>query len=149
MSAAPWPETWIEAARAMRLKGRSARQIADGLNAQFGAGLTRSAVIGKLCRMGVTAFGKAKPAKWPLAPRTPPAQETDAPPSATVGIDILALTRSVCCWPIDPAGARGWRYCGAPVDARELAERGKRYCAHHAWLELDAAGRKRRFGEAA
>lgn len=53
MTAAPWQDAWIDMLRTMWAAGHSAADIAARLNGSFRTGFSRSAVIGKLGRLGL------------------------------------------------------------------------------------------------
>lgn len=52
-STVEWPLDWREMAETLWMEGASAGYIAGRLNAEFKAGLTRNAVIGKVQRLGL------------------------------------------------------------------------------------------------
>lgn len=138
----PWTHERVARLRRLWREGRSASEIALAL----GAGLSRNAVIGKACRIGLSrrrasAPGAVKPARrterppGPVRPPKPrrtsraPAIATsnnaapDLPPAGAQ--TVRSIGRHACRWPFGEPGSDGFRLCGSP------AERGA-YCAAHA-----------------
>jgi GcrA cell cycle regulator len=133
---------WTEARLARLVELWSARLSAAQIARQLGGGLSRSAVVGKLFRMGLTrepaerhaarADGgrqsrrKQRGAERPRRPSEParaPMAEA-APGSAQRLTGILELTGASCRWPY--AIGEETRFCGHGVRA------GSPYCrAHH------------------
>jgi GcrA cell cycle regulator len=111
--------------RELAQTGNSASKIADALNQEFGAGLTRSAVIGRCHRIAEPLSGKSsrpgppcQPYKRPPKLRRPPPKtpsnsvqlpKIPPPPPCT----LLELTQERCRWPIGEP--RELLYCGAPA----------------------------------
>lgn len=132
-----WTEELVEALRAMASSGNSsATVIGDRL------GLTRSAVLGKLHRMGIKLQRSRRRAapKPPRAPRTarspslrlrapckPPAEPfVDLPPGVfpETACSLADLRSGACHFPYGgPSDHDGFRYCGAPCSGS--------YCAGH------------------
>lgn len=130
----------IEALKAMWTDGLSCAQIAKAI-----PGATRSAIIGKVHRLGLE--GRARPSRpmtkrAPAEPRPPrPAPKRVAPPRPIpepqpaaepqpVGelegtATVLELASHMCKWPIGDPQRESFRYCGR---ARGEGP----YCAHHA-----------------
>ncbi|RZJ41740.1 MAG: GcrA cell cycle regulator [Brevundimonas sp.] len=133
MTASAWTPDRVARLKALWGEGRSATEIARAL----GHGISRSAVLGKVYRLGLSA---GRPRRFaPATPRQPPARgrragprvkAADAPPvtpAAPVrrrderawdlpsgGLDLLALRRGQCRWPHgDPE--TGLSFCGRPV----------------------------------
>jgi GcrA cell cycle regulator len=150
--AAIWPDARIEALTQAWRDGLSARQIA----AQLGAGLTRSAVIGKLHRLGVCGGRKpsapraavslspplkvAKPDPAALAPRWPDAileappisPASGAPPCGPGPKYLRDMAPRECRFGLgDPGPGNGafQLFCAAPTT-------GHAYCAHHRAIAL-------------
>jgi GcrA cell cycle regulator len=144
---AQWPDARVEALKRAWREGLSASQIA----ARLGDDLTRSAVIGKLHRLGVSGGRKPSAPRLPLAPSPPrsvgrPALTLvtpgrlepilDAPPiSAASGAPpfrpgpkyLRDMTARECRFGLgDPGpGAGAFQlFCAAPTS-------GHAYCAHH------------------
>lgn len=141
MTKSAWTDHRVGRLKTLWLEGRTAEQIARELQ----NGISRSAVLGKVHRLGLSA-GR---------PRRPPASRTPAPrprrenamdgptkraatgPASlmahcarelpTGGLTILTVRRGQCRWPYgDPAHA-GFSFCGRPV------ARGA-FCLDHAEL---------------
>ena len=134
MTASAWTDERIDRLKTLWHEGRTAEQIA----AELQNGVTRSAVLGKVYRMGLSAGRPERPAvrKTPAggAPRAaaePPARShraKAAPPSVpeppSGGVSLLSIRRGQCRWPYgDPRS--GVSFCGRPV------ARGA-FCAGHA-----------------
>jgi GcrA cell cycle regulator len=138
-----WNESRIGELVRMWREGLSASQVAQRLG-----GVSRSAVIGKVHRLGIAGRGvpsrprslggrprsAAKPtasggprSSASRAPRAapPPAQAFDVPATAT----ILTLTEHGCRWPIGDPGQAGFGFCG-----RQRA--GGSYCQGHGPMAL-------------
>jgi GcrA cell cycle regulator len=123
-----WPEERTAKLRALVAQGYSARQIGAAL------GVTRSAALGKLHRMGLHLLTVRKPAAIkkprkrikmilprPLHPPVVPVVPEVAPANGPIG--IMELTAFTCRWPI---GERApYRFCGTTKPA------GGPYCREH------------------
>ena len=140
-----WNDERIAALILLWREGLSASQVARRLG-----GVSRSAVIGKVHRLGIASREKPprprrvaeRPSPRPRAlhrparqvpPRAPvaPAQPLfEAAPTAT----ILTLTKSGCRWPIGDPAAADFGFCG------RLKLCDSAYCAGHASI----ARRRRR-----
>jgi len=134
MTASAWTDDRVDRLKTLWHEGRTAEQIA----AELQNGITRSAVLGKVYRMGLSAGRPDRPvarkphaAGAPRAAAEPPARSRGAraepppvpePPSG--GVSLLAIRRGQCRWPYgDPRS--GVSFCGRPV------ARGA-FCAGHA-----------------
>ena len=136
-----WSDERIEALTKLWREGLSASQVARQLG-----GISRSAVIGKVHRLGIagretpsrpqalvgrppgrsraSAGGVRRPSA-PPAPRRTPAPRLmvyDAPATA----NILTLTPRGCRWPIGEPDQPGFGFCGRLQEGRGS------YCAGHA-----------------
>lgn len=138
-----WNDEQIATLKKMRLAGFSASQIACNLGGAF----SRSAVCGKIHRLGLS-LPQPKQPKQPkqsrtckqkrpratgfealslpqraqrLALRIVPIVETPEQP----GCNLLELTMDRCRWPIGEPGSEGFGYCGG---VREVGS----YCTAHA-----------------
>jgi GcrA cell cycle regulator len=145
--AALWPDGRVEALKRAWREGLSASQIA----ARLGGGLTRSAVIGKLHRLGVSggrkpsapraavalsptvsAVAKPSPAAlkliWPEPIlEAPPSPASGAPPSGPGPKYLRDMAPRECRFGLgDPGPGNGafQLFCAAPTA-------GHAYCAHH------------------
>lgn len=134
MTASAWTDDRVDRLKTLWHEGRTAEQIA----AELQNGITRSAVLGKVYRMGLSAGRPERPVvRKPPAGRLagataePPARARGgkaAPPPVpdlpSGGLSILAIRRGQCRWPYgDPPS--GVSFCGRPV------ARGA-FCAGHA-----------------
>ncbi len=132
MTASPWTADRIDRLKTLWLEGRSAETIARDL----AHGITRSAVLGKVHRMGLSAGRAAKPVKRDPPARTPsepvwrrPVARLAVPEAAPLpesGLSsLLSVGRHDCRWPIGDPLAAGFSLCGRRV------VRGA-YCEAHA-----------------
>jgi hypothetical protein len=135
---------------------KTARQIAHLLNKKFGTKYTRNAVIGKCMRYGLVKpqspslprLAKVKtmrcvPPPKPVrvkivnedksVPHLPwiviPESSWDPLPN-TNPINIMALNRRTCRWPVEIVGAAEQMYCGTDCNDR--------YCSTHTALGSSA-----------
>lgn len=140
MTKSAWTDARVDRLRPLWRAGRTADQIARELQ----HGISRSAVLGKVHRLGLSAErpGRAPAASGPGTARarversaSRPLKETatgapSGPAERTLdlpseGMTILTVKRGQCRWPYgDPAEA-GFSLCGRPV------VRGA-FCAGHA-----------------
>jgi GcrA cell cycle regulator len=146
--AAMWPDDRVEALKRAWREGLSASQIAGRL----GGGLTRSAVIGKLHRLGVSGGRKPSAPRVAFTPSTPPNQmarpdpapiqlrwpipileaqpispASGAPPCGPGPKYLRDMTPRECRFGLgDPGPGNGafQLFCAAPTA-------GHPYCAHH------------------
>lgn len=130
MTKSAWTDDRVGRLKTLWLEGRTAAQIARELQ----NGISRSAVLGKVHRLGLSAGrpGRSPAAAGTAAPRarvertvTKPVERaaavaaepggepgTDLP---SCGMTILTVKRGQCRWPYgDPAHA-GFSLCGRPV----------------------------------
>jgi len=134
MTATVWTEDRIGRLKALWLEGRTAEQIARDL----GHGVTRSAVLGKVYRMGLSARRAPREkttcslVRRPRAAAPPrrsaPQPVKDAPervPEPGLAT-LISVRRDQCRWPCGDPQAAGFSLCGRPV------ERGAFCCAHAA-----------------
>jgi GcrA cell cycle regulator len=133
MTASAWTDDRIGRLKKLWLEGQTAEQIARDL----ANGITRSAVLGKVHRMGLSAGRSGRPPKRPDAGPKPPtfaptrslaARPIDAPPEVAKqhGLaTVLSVRRCQCRWPFGEPGAADFSLCGQPVT------RGA-FCAVHA-----------------
>ena len=122
MTASAWTEDRIDRLRTLWLEGHSAARIAR----ELGAGLTRSAVLGKVHRMGLSA-GRPRPRGPSVVVLSPPRDRR--PPSTPVSeaipgpaavpnqgqTTLLSVRRCECRWPYGDPKAEGFSLCGRPV----------------------------------
>lgn len=145
-----WPESHVKQLRALWIAGNSAGQIAKILG-----GYSRSAVIGKIHRIGLSgrsdrqtkyrvsgvrksrkrrrpsgvpmpAFQSALAAALAAAPIEPLPAMPDAPAPADQRRSLLELEPHHCRWPIGDTKDPDFHFCGA----RKVA--GLSYCLAHA-----------------
>ena len=149
-----WNEANIETALKMWQAGHSAREISLELKV-----VSRSAILGKLHRMGVT--GRARPSNpakkkagrkrnsrtvtsrrrsSPAAPRSVGQTNLTPPPiEAVLLVDgsfatILTITDFMCKWPIGDPGADTFKFCG-----RRTGDEDEPYCKAHSSLAYQAS----------
>ena len=133
MTASAWTDDRIGRLKTLWLEGQTAEQIALDL----ANGITRSAVLGKVHRMGLSAGRPGRPPKRPGTGPKPPrlaptgslaARPIDARPVAATEhglVTVLSVRRCQCRWPFGEPGAADFSLCGQPVT------RGA-FCALHA-----------------
>jgi len=133
MTASAWTDDRIGRLKKLWLEGQTAEQIARDL----ANGITRSAVLGKVHRMGLSAGrpGRqaARPAASPKPPRLAPPRQCAprpiaAPPEVAMArglATLVSVRRCECRWPLGEPGAADFSLCGQPVS------RGA-FCASHA-----------------
>lgn len=125
-------------------EGLSAAQIADRLAAEFNAGLSRNAVIGKMHRMGLAGRGQpvsSRPRRRTYRTRRARAvasvvgkrvSELEARPKVAAPIarklTIFQLTERTCKWPIGDPLQEDFCFCGHDA-VEELP-----YCEYHAGI---------------
>ncbi len=130
MAASVWTEDRIGRLKTLWKEGHSAEQIARDLQ----NGISRSAVLGKLYRLGLSGGQPVRAAKPALAiPARPtvitaPERTSFQPLKAEqCSVRILEVRRGQCRWPIGDPRAPNFGLCGGRV------ERGA-YCAGHAGI---------------
>ena len=144
MTASAWTDDRIDRLKTLWLEGQTADQIARTL----ANGITRSAVLGKVYRMGLSAGRSAGPSKAgsrlgpsPIPPACPAAAEpvvpvaaaADAPSGREVGgAPLQSIGRRECRWPLGDPLSPGFTLCGQRVC------RGA-YCGPHAEIAYRAA----------
>ncbi len=129
MPASSWTEDRVSRLKTLWLEGRTADQIARDLQ----NGITRSAVLGKVYRLGLSAGrpGRSATPKSPVGLRpniqrlrspspkaTPPGPawegtEDECPPSG--GVSILTVGRDQCRWPYGDPSRAGFSLCGRRI----------------------------------
>lgn len=136
MTASAWTDDRIGRLKTLWLEGQTAEQIARVLS----NGITRSAVLGKVHRMGLSAGRAARPRK--AAPRSRPVSMSDARPDAASTVappagpaprpvpepgraTLQSVGRHDCRWPLGDPLKAGFTLCGNRV--RQGA-----YCGPHA-----------------
>ena len=121
MTTSAWTEDRIDRLRTLWLEGHSAARIAR----ELGAGLTRSAVLGKVHRMGLSA-GRPRPRGPSVVVLSPPRDRpTPTPVSEAIAgpaavpdqgrTTLLSVRRCECRWPYGDPRAEGFSLCGRPV----------------------------------
>lgn len=144
----PWTVDLVERAKLLWGLKWSAKDIA----ADLGNGLTRNAVIGKLCRLGL----QRREVKDHTTPRKPPRKPVaridhimnraanaaepeplplDVPMDDAADLirtehscDIMGLSNRTCRWPCGTPGEASFFYCGRPE--ADYAK-GRAYCRAH------------------
>jgi GcrA cell cycle regulator len=136
MPANIWPRERSEYLAALWRSGHSFSQIAKFINEAFGLELTRSAVAGKVGRMGLHAKDRVthqlpqpraiRAQRSLSAAATKPAREPPRVPLKPRMIDILELTSYTCRYPYGDRPP--YAYCGCPP------LKGSPYCRDHTEL---------------
>lgn len=146
-----WPDGWEQMLRGLHGEKRSAGYIARAINAEYGAGLTRNAVIGKIGRLrlqpharpGRPTGAKAAPAKPPKEPKPQPKMfgaNAGKPPAAPKPLPVLKpvettveprpwLTRKFgeCAFIVSGEGADAFACCAPARPSPDWC-----YCTLHA-----------------
>lgn len=101
---------------------------------------SRSAIIGKVHRLGLQRVRKSRPehSRSPevTMPKPKPKPALPRPPAATPirdGIGVMDLTHDMCRWPYGDVRAEGVTFCGRP------ALEGRSYCREHFLLSIRRA----------
>ena len=128
MTANAWTDDRIGRLKTLWLEGRTADFIARDL----GCGISRSAVLGKVHRLGLSAGRTARASKGPArktalpvraveltqsqgpVPPSPP-MSPSAPTSWCGTRTILSVGRTDCRWPLGDPLQPGFSLCGCPV----------------------------------
>lgn len=122
MTASAWTEDRIGRLKTLWLEGRSAAQIARDLD----HGITRSAVLGKVHRLGLSA-GRARSRASAVSRPSPPRDRTTRPaaavqafagPASTPGhgqATLMSVRRCECRWPYGDPKGQDFSLCGRPV----------------------------------
>ena len=132
MTASAWTDDRVDRLRILWREGRTADQIAHDL----ANGISRSAVLGKVYRMGLSAGRHAAPAKPPPQAHAGPRREVrpvlaiaiqvDQAPDPETGLaSLMSVRRQECRWPLGDPFSPAFSLCGRP------AVRGA-YCGPHA-----------------
>lgn len=137
------PVEWTDERNAtlkdLRAKGLSAGQIAAQMPP-----FSRSAILGRLHRLGLLGQRKQRPAPIMREPTPKPERRAkfqpkkapdlapepfiETPEPNMQGIQLVELTNATCRWPKGVVGADDFCFCGEPT--ADLAA-GKPYCPHH------------------
>lgn len=144
MTASAWTDDRIDRLKTLWLKGQTADQIARTL----ANGITRSAVLGKVYRMGLSAGRSAGPSKSgsrpdpsPVPPVRPMVAALPVPVTAVAdtpagqasgGYPLQSIGRYECRWPLGDPLTAGFTLCGQRIC------RGS-YCGPHAEIAYRAA----------
>lgn len=122
MTASAWTDDRVGRLKTLWLEGRSAAQIARDLD----HGLTRSAVLGKVYRLGLSA-ARARPRASVLPRPSPPKRRRSQSTGALQAIaepalvpeqgeaNLLSVRRGQCRWPYGDPNAQDFSFCGRPV----------------------------------
>lgn len=142
-----WTDERIETLKKLYDDGLSASQIAAELG-----GVTRNAVIGKVCRLGLQRTGVSQRLSRPQPRHKPQPRKTvtrltnhgnrfdyvEVKAPAPLPIEdgaipvgqrctLLDLTSKTCRWPIGTPGDKDFFFCGGPSDNNL----GQPYCSYH------------------
>jgi len=122
MTASTWTDDRIDRLKRLWLEGQTADQIARDL----AGGVSRSAVLGKVYRMGLSAGRPARPAATPV--RQPETRATPARQPSTLSrpspkdlaperglASVLSVRRGQCRWPIGDPRRDDFSLCGRVV----------------------------------
>ena len=114
-----WTQPVVEDLKRLAESGISASQIAKELNKRHGINVSRSAVLGKINRLGIT-----------MATAVGPRQDEEEPEPE--GLDVFSLKPFSCRWPISGEGHQA-RFCGKRKQPQYP------YCAVHAMMAYRSA----------
>lgn len=151
-----WTDERIDSLRALAAAGRSMSDMAAELSAQFSCSVSRSAVIGKIHRLGIKTLRRKnqyedRPVKKRarrqrvspitirrivVAKRTFRQIEEEYRAADRIGVDLLDLGHGLCRWPLgglmEPPPHK---FCGRP------ALKGRPYCEYHEEINRRKEGR--------
>jgi GcrA cell cycle regulator len=116
-----WAKPRVAFLRQVWPANQSATAVARELTEKFGQPITRSAVIGKVNRLGL-ADRPARPPK----PRRKVTAKAEPPPPALMS--LFDLTDETCRWPIRHPRQPSYGFCGAPG---ALLSNHRPYCPFH------------------
>ncbi len=142
----PWTDERIAELQRLWAEGYSAGEIAVEL--RFG---TRSAVLGKLARLGLQRRKPeraSKPLRAKSIVRRPvfiasKPEPLPPPPPPAEGVTFMQLTERSCRWPLGE-GKPEWMYQRAVFFCGAARGRGFPYCPHHMRIAfVPMAGRRR------
>ena len=129
MTASAWTKDRVGRLKTLWLDGWSAEQIAR----ELANGITRSAVLGKLHRLGLSTgrapvqrnvrpHGAQAPSRKrrapsaPAAPAARPLPPEPAKPAPEQGLaSVLSVGRRQCRWPLGDPKASDFSLCGRPI----------------------------------
>jgi len=153
-----WHDDRLERLKALYAEGLPLSGIAAALNSEFpGSGLTRSAIGGKLHRLGLKTrvvrprkpkagkagkFGAGKLVNhghyFKIAEGYPGVEEAKADPEAFVHrCGIMELENCSCRWPVGDSQSKEFFFCGAP-GADLFGHRP--YCSYHERIAAPRGG---------
>ena len=142
-----WTDEQSEALRTFVAEGLTYRECARAINERFNVSFTRSALIGKAMRMGLTSPAKPPPKNPPRPKRDPSLpryarQAPKAPPPRAViemrcdaieplNLNLLDLEAGQCRWPYGEINSDGGTilFCGHPILCGS-------YCSAHYQLSI-------------
>ena len=122
-------------------QGATQSQILAVINPKFGKSYTRSAIAGKMNRMGLKSksglnFGANGLSKPRAARTTPPRKRRLNIPAANFGrgVTLENLRDCQCRYPINSVDTdmRGLRFCGQLADTSAASRQERSYCEAHA-----------------
>lgn len=130
MNASAWTQDNVDRLKTLWREGKTADQIARDL----ANGISRSAVLGKVHRMGLSSGRAVATVKSDVRPKAAPTRPIapapfeDPVPSPERGLTTLgSVRRCECRWPFGDPGSAAFSLCGRPV-ARGV------YCRRHAQI---------------
>lgn len=129
---------WHGAAESMLRRlwadGRTAAACADELSSKFGAAVSRSAVLGKVHRLGLAGRIGTETSRRSNRNRLPLPAAADAAIPICQRKSILDLDSQSCRWPVGDPAEPNFFFCGAPPLP------GKPYCGLHAGIAYAGGG---------
>lgn len=124
-----WPDEVISLCRDLWDKGQTSREIAAAITFTCDFPVSRSAVMGKVRRLGLARRKVPSPPKKLQGPRKRPQSDPQPLQPAPAPIRIMDLTNETCRWPLGGPTEPAAFFCGDPTaDFRER----RPYCPKHA-----------------
>lgn len=139
-----WPIEAVDTLRRMLAEGHLCAAVARQLSLDHGVAISRSMVIGKSRRLGVTCLvrrGQKQPA--PPAPAPEEKRSSRDPealrlfPAPASAVTLIHLRPRQCRFPVGEAGGLGQLFCAAACDESET------YCAPCQAIAYDRSRPKR------
>lgn len=131
-----WTDERVALLKKLWGEGKTAAEIAQALG-----GVTRNAVIGKAHRLKlsnrVSPIQQNKKPSAPIAPRQERRIEIAAFDENRETVDMMELKPRECRWPLGDPREENFGFCGG------VSVPGLPYCAEHAKVAYQAAGRSR------
>jgi GcrA cell cycle regulator len=135
MTAFVWPPEAVARLRELRQAGIAFSECTRALNAEFGATLSRNAVIGKAQRIGLCQPSASSPRAMRIMVRARPS--VDVITVASKPVAVCNARPHHCRWPLGDPKSPDFRFCGA----RRLEP--LPYCPDHALIAYQPASKRK------